>query len=157
MPEKDKKNLLEKLNKAHFATRETLEKVDLEMVVFEDSGWRVREIIGHIATWNQETAKSLRAYQAGSAYQIEELDEEETDYNARAVAEQKKRSSEQIIAEWEESYEAFRDAIQGMSLEHFPGDMQFPWDERGDIVTLVGYMTDHIIEHQAEIEKAVQK
>ena len=65
MSTKDKKNLLKKLSKVHLATRTTLKKVELEMTVHKDSGWSVRDILGHIATWNLEVAKSINAYQAG--------------------------------------------------------------------------------------------
>ena len=157
MSTKDKKNLLKKLSKAHFATRAILEKVNLEMPVHKDSDWRVREIIGHIATWDQEVAKSLRAYQAGSEYQISDLDEEETEFNERAILEQQKLSPQQIVAEWEQAYDEFRKAVQEMPTDRFPGDMQFPWDERGSIVTLVEYMIEHAIEHRDEIVEAVQE
>ncbi len=43
-----------------------------------------------------------------------------------------------------------------MPIERFPGDMLYPWgEERGDIATLIEYMTDHVIEHQEEIEEAI--
>ncbi len=61
MSEKDKKNLLDKLTEVHLATRTTLEKVELKMTVHKDSGWSVRDILGHIATWNLEVALQIRS------------------------------------------------------------------------------------------------
>ena len=153
---KDKEYLLNILAEAHLAIRATLDEVDLEMPVHKDSSWRVREIIGHIATWDQEVANSLRAYQAGSAYQISDLDEEETEYNEKAILEQKKLSVQQIVAEWERAHDEFRKAIQEMPSDRFPGDMQYPWDERGSIANLVEEMVEHAIEHRDEIVKAQQ-
>ncbi len=154
---KDKEYLLNILAETHLAIRETLDKVDLEMPVHAESNWRVREIIGHIATWDQEVAKSLRAYQAGSAYQISDLDEEETEYNEKAVLEQQKLSTQQIVAEWEQAYGEFRNAVQEMPTERFPGDMQYPWDERGPISKLVEEMVEHAVEHRDEIVSAVHE
>ena len=157
MSAKEKENLLKKLSESHLEIHQTLEKVDLEMIVYKDPIWRVREIIGHIAIWDRETTQSLRAYQAGSEYQIADLDEEETEYNAKAAEEQKRLSNQEIIAEWKGAYEEFRKAIQEMPTDLFPGVLQFPWDERGSISTLVEYMIEHAVEHNDEILKAMQE
>ena len=156
MSTKDKKNLLDKLTEAHLATLVVLEKTNLEMPIYEDSGWRVRDILGHIATWNQQTAISINAYRAGEEYLIPDLDEEEADFNGRAVEEQKKLSSQQLLSEWEEAYNELKKAVQDMPADRFPGDMLYPWgDERGSIVDLVEYMIEHCDEHRDEIIKAL--
>ena len=152
----EKKKLEENLTQAHLAIRTTLEKVDMDMSVYQDSGWCVRDIIGHIATWDRETARSLRAYQKGAEYLTPDLDEEEVEFNDRSVQMQRKLSVQQLVDEFEQAYQEFRDTIQEMSADHFPGDMLYPWgDERGDIATLVEYMVDHAVEHHDEIKKAV--
>jgi len=157
MSAEDKIKLLARLTEAHLATRTILEKADLRLIVFADSGWRVREILGHVATWNQQVAMSVNAYQAGKEYLIPDLDEDEVDFNEKAVSEQKKLSDQQILDEWEEAYKELSNAVQEVPVERFPGDMLYPWgNERGDIVTLVEYMIDHIIEHRDEIVKAAQ-
>jgi len=157
MSAKDKQNLLDKLDETHLATQATLNEVDLEKLVFSDSGWRIRDIVGHIATWDQEVAKSLRTYQEGSEYLIPNLDEEEVDYNQRAVEKQQELSNQQILAEWEQAFAELRKAVQDMPVDRFPGDMLYPWgDERGSIATLVEFIIEHAIEHQEEIIKAVK-
>lgn len=157
MSAENKQKLLDKITEAHIATRKILDTADLEIVVYAESGWRVREIVGHIATWHQEVAKSVSAYQAGGEYLTPDLDEEEVDFNQKAVEEQKKLSAEQLLDEWEAANNALSNAVQEMPIERFPGDMMYPWgDERGDIVTLVEYMVDHAIEHNEEITKAMQ-
>ena len=152
----EKKYLLDRLDEAHLAVRAILDDVNLEMSVYGDTGWRVRDIVGHIATWEREVANSLRAYQAGSEYLIPDLDEGE--YNERAVLEQKKLPSQQVQKEFEQAYNEFRKAIQEMSDDRFPGDMVYPWgDERGSIVRLVEDMIEHAVEHKDEIIKAAQE
>ena len=158
MSAQEKEHLLDKLSKTHLALRKVLERVDMEMPVYEEGGWRVRDIIGHIATWDQEVAKSLRAYQAGSEYLTPDLDEDETDFNENAVLEQRKLSTEQIVDEFIQAYEAFRDAIQDIPADRFPGDLLYPWgDERGTIKLLVDYMVEHTVEHLDEIQKSMQE
>jgi hypothetical protein len=155
MTAEDKQKLLDKLDETHQEIRDWLGGVELEAPVYSDSGWRARDIIGHMATWDQEAARSLRAYRAGSEYEIIDLDEEETEYNQRAIDAQRALSNQAILAEWEGAYEELRNAVQDIPIDRFPGDLLYPWgDERGDIATLVEYMIEHLIEHRDEIVKA---
>ena len=157
MSAEEKKRLIEYLTKTHLALRKLLDEVDLEMPVYKDSGWRARDILGHVATWDREVAKSLRAYQAGLEYLTPDLDEEEVEFNEKAVLEQKKLSTQQILNEFEMAYDEFKEAIQNIPDDRFPGELLYPWgDERGDIATLVDYMIEHAIEHRNEIAKAMQ-
>lgn len=156
MPVNEKKRLLDSLSEAHLAVKATLDDATLNTLVYTGVDWRVRDILGHIATWDREVAKSLRAYQVGSGYVIPEFDEDE--FNQRAVSAQRKLSTGQILDEFEEAYLELSSAIRELSVDRFPGDLLYPWgDERGNIPTLVEYMIEHAIEHKAEIKNAAQE
>lgn len=158
MSAEEKKRLIDYLIETRLAVRKLLDEVDLEMLVYKDSGWRARDIVGHIATWDREVAKSLQAYRAGSEYLTPDLDDEEVEFNEKAVLEQRNLSVQQILNEFEQAYDEFRNAIQDIPDDQFPGDLLYPWgDERGDIATLVEYMTEHATEHRDEIAKAAQE
>lgn len=151
----EKEYLLDLLAETHSATRATLEGVDPEMRVYTDTGWRIRDIIGHIATWDRQVAKSIRAFREGSEYSIPNLDEDV--FNQQAVLEQQELTAEQIFAEWEQARKDFKKAVQEVPLDQFPGDLLYPWgDERGSISQLVEYMSEHDAEHREEIVKAIQ-
>lgn len=154
---RDKKNMLEKLTESHVATRAMLKDVDLEILVYTDTGWRIRDILGHLATWDLEVAKSLHAFRTGNEYFIPDLDEDESEYNEQAVFERRKLSTQQISAEWEQAHGEFKEAIRVIPDELFPGDVLYPWgDERGSIALLVDYMIEHEVEHRDEIENALK-
>lgn len=158
MSSTEKKQLLDRMAKAHQSLQDVLKDVDLEMKVHEDTGWRVREIVGHVATWDGEVAKSLRAYQSGFEYLIPDLDEEEIEYNDKAVLEQKKLTSQQILDEFKKAYDEMWVAVADIPAEKFPGDLNYPWgDESGSITKMVDYMVDHAIEHRDEILKAAKE
>lgn len=152
-------SLLTRLSKTHTATRDILNEVDLEICVFSDTNWRIRDILGHIATWDRVLANALKAYIDGSQFVvILDWDKEEVEFNNRAVLEQSKLSPEGLIDEWEQAHIDFKDAISEMPLEKFSGDYVYPWaDERGDIVTLVEIMIDHNTGHLEEIAKAIEE
>jgi hypothetical protein len=151
----DKEYLLEKLTEAHSATRAILEGVNLEMRVYTDTDWGIRDILGHITTWDREVSKSLRAFLAGTEYAIPDLDEDE--FNQQSVLKQRQLSTQQIQVEWEQARDEFKEAIREIPSDQFPGDLLYPWgDERGSIVQLIEYMIEHDDEHRDEIVRAVQ-
>lgn len=154
---KDKDYLLNKLTEAHLAIRATLDEIDLEMPAYKDDSWRIRDIVGHIATWERVVAKSLRAYLAGSEYLVPNPDTYVDVYNEDEVLDQKKLSTQQILNEFEMAHDEFKNALQETPLDRFPGDLIYPWgDDRGDIATMIEEMIEHIYEHRDEILNAVK-
>ena len=154
-----KTSLPTRLSDTHIATREILNEVDLDTCVFPDTKWRIRDIIGHIATWDRILAKALGAFMDGSQYIIiHDWDKEEVEFNNRAVIEQGKLSDEDLLDEWKLAHSDFMDAIRETPFEKLFGDYVYPWaDERGDIFTLVEIMIDHNTGHQEEIVKAIEE
>jgi len=153
----EKEGLLEKLNYMRSATRLSLKDVNLEMQVYSDDGWSIRDILGHIATWDREVTKSLRAFRAGSEYFIPGIEEDESDFNELAVVEQRTLSTQQVFDEWGQAHIDYKNAIRAIPSESFPGDLLYPWGgERGSIAKLVEYMIEHEVEHRNEIEKVIK-
>ena len=154
----EKKHLIDLLSESQLVTLEALEGIDLEMRVYAESNWTIRDVIGHLATWDRQVTKSLRTYQEGSEYSIPNLGDGEDDFNQQAVMEQRKLIAQQVFGEWDQARADFKAAVQEIPLELFPGDLLYPWgDERGDIAKLVRYMVEHDSEHREEIVKAIQE
>jgi hypothetical protein len=157
MSSDDKKHLLKKLTETHSAIQTIVEGNDLELRVYSDTDWRIRDILGHIATWDREVTKSLRAFLTDIEYVISDLDDDETDFNEQAVNKQRELSNQQLVAEWDQAREDFKAALSDISTDKFPGDLLYPWgDERGSIAQLVEYMIEHDEEHRDEILKVIQ-
>lgn len=155
MSVEEKKHLLDLLNESHSAMRGTIEGVDMGMRIYIDTGWRIQDILAHIAVWDRQVAKSIRAYKDGGEYFIPEFDED--DFNKQAVSEVGEWSVQQVLTEWEQARQDFKAAVQEIPHEKFPGDLLYPWgDERGSIGKLVRYMCEHDEEHREDIVKALQ-
>ena len=152
----DKERLLKLLTESHSAFRATIEGIDPETRVYTETSWRIRDVIGHIATWDNQVTKSLRAFQAGSEYSITNLEEDA--FNERSVKAQQALTAQQVYVEWEQAREDFKDTLKEIPLDLFPGDLLYPWgDERGSIAKLVEFMIDHDAEHRNEIVKAMNE
>jgi hypothetical protein len=154
-----KTSLLTRLRETHTNTRDILNRVDLEAKVSADSDWRIRDILGHIATWDGILAKALSAYLEGSQYVvIQDWDQEEVEFNRRAVQEQSKLPAAELIEQWQQAHKDFAAALAGTPPEKLSGEYVYPWaDERGDIVTLVEVMIEHNSDHYQEIARAAGK
>jgi hypothetical protein len=153
----EQKQLQEKVSESHAAIRTIIQDIDLEMRVYSDTDWRIRDILGHITTWARASTRSLRAFLDGTEYSIPGISDDETDFNEQAVLEQRELSVEEIVLEWEQSREDFISALRGTPLDQFPGDLLFPWGEdRGSIADLAEFIIEHDEEHRNEIVKALQ-
>lgn len=154
----EQKRLIDDLSKAHLSLRAILDGVDLEKSAYEDASWRIRDIIGHVATWERVSAKSLRAYITGSEYVVPNSENYEDEYNEGQVLAQQKLSPQELLTEFEMAHDDFINALQEIPLERFPGDFLYPWGgDRGDIATMVEEMIEHVYEHRDEIIRAVKK
>ena len=156
MTMEDKKNLLDLLAATHTATQATLNEIDVDKSMISNTDWRIRDVIGHCATWDRELAKSLDAFRMGREYIIPVF--EENDFNEGSVREQHRLTDKQIIELWEQTHEELKKAISELAPDQFPGDLLYPWgDERGTIVKMVNYMIEHEIEHRNEIMKTLHE
>jgi uncharacterized damage-inducible protein DinB len=146
----ERKRLAELLNQTHESTRALVDGADLNLQVYETSGWRIRDILGHIATWDRQTVKSLSAYQSGADYFISSHDED--DFNEMEARRWGALSSQKVFDEWERARKEFTAAVEQVSTDLYPGDLMYPWgDERGTIAHLVELMVEHEIEHRDDI------
>ena len=153
-----KKYLLERLSDTHSSLQEVLKEVDLELVVYMDTEWQIRDILGHIATWDREVTRALRAYLEGSEYVIQGLAGDETDFNAQKVTEQRVLSTSEIYDEWNQARDDFKEVVSKIPPDQFSSELPFPWgDESGSISVLINYMIEHNEEHQSEIVEALNE
>jgi len=153
----DKEYLINRLTETHSEIQKIIKGIDLDLQVYDDTDWRVRDIIGHIATWDHEMIKSLQAFVGETEYILPEIEEDESDYNEVAVTEQRKLSTQQILDEWNLARKDLLSTIRDIPDDRFPGDFIFPWgDERGSIRQLLDYFIEHDEEHRDEILKALK-
>jgi len=156
MKQEHKENIIRRLSETHTALEEVIEGLDLDQVIHTDTDWRIRDILGHIATWDRVLIHSIQTFLEGSEYVIPGMVGDETDYNTQKVAEQKKLSSSEILKEWNQAREDFITIVQQIPTDKIFDELSFPWgDERGSVSVMIKYMIEHNGEHQTEILQAV--
>jgi len=149
-------NIINKLSSSLNEIMDALEGVDLEIRAYPDGDWRIREILLHLATWDQQVTKSIGAFSEGSEYAISDL--KLNSFNQEEIDKLSSLSNEQVIEYWEQARQDFKDAVQAVPSEIFSEEMLYPWgDERGTVSLIVKYMCAHDDEHKEDIVKAAKE
>ena len=148
---------LELLETRRSKTRSALSGLDPEQVVHDDErAWRVRDVLGHLAVWNGEAARSLEAYAGGGEYTCIPSEAKYYEYNGPAADERRRWTMEQVWAEYEVTHDRLRSVIERMPDEKWDEVMRFPWNERGTVEQLIQIMMKHeAVDHCALIMKAM--
>ena len=148
-----KKNIIKRLVETHQALEKTIEGLNLELVIHADTGWMIRDILGHVATWDRVLIHTIQTFLEGSEYIIPGMAGDETDYNQEKFLEQRKLPISQILQEWNQARKDFIEAVQQIPTDKFNDELAYPWgDERGSLAVMIEYMVDHDGEHQEEIQ-----
>lgn len=156
MDNAEKQNLLDLMKKINSSLLETILKVNLEIIIHKDSGWRGREMLSHIGAWDREGAKALYGYLNGKEYLMLEYDED--DFNHQAAKEQQNMTTSEVIDDWKRAQKELLEAVEKIPADRLPGDLLYPWgDEHGTIYGLVKDLCDHAVEHQEELDDFMQE
>ncbi len=157
--EEARRSLLSLLEQQRRETRSILSQIDPQLVVHEDErAWRVRDVLGHLAAWNEEAARSLRAHANGGEYACVGSSREYDDYNGPAAEERKNWSLDEVWAEYEASHDQLRKAIETMPADRWHAEITYPWSERGTVEDLVMRMMNHEqIDHCEVVIEASRK
>lgn len=147
----------EQLLLAMDATREdflqAIAGLDPEQIVYEESGWRVKDITAHVVTWETEMLRSLHTYRRGGAYQIENYDL--NDFNGFAANSKMHNPIEQTLGEWDTIRTWIGIHFNALPSESLDDEMMMPWGERESVRDLFESIHEHVEEHLADIRAKV--
>lgn len=139
-------------NRLFTAINFALANLNPETIIYHDSGWRVRDLLAHLAVWYGERIKCLRAYQQNKEYQIPDFDMNM--FNHDTVAERAARSFAEIQAEWEQVHTDLLIELEAIPASDYDEETRYPWGAYGPISTLIAKLIDHAEEHLAEFVAA---
>jgi hypothetical protein len=113
-----------------------------------DGDWSAKDLIGHLATWEEAALRTLEEFQRGEMPWIETddgpfaaPDAGRVDvFNARTVAEKQRRTLAEVAAQAGRTHRELVDAIEGLSDEEWRAKATYPtpMDRRRRLVTLLG-------------------
>ena len=150
-----KPELLRALDETHRRTLEILRAADPDQVVYEESGWRVKDIAAHVVTWETETLRSFHAFRRGGAYSIPNFVSDD-DFNGFAAASRMDEPMPQIMEDWEATRSWLKMILNAMSEDDFSAEMTYPSGRRGSARVLVQEIVEHEAEHAQHIRAALE-
>lgn len=148
----EKERLIADLEKGHAMVGQLLH--DLEATHCESSEvyptWTIKELLAHLAGWDDACIASLRAFAAGDV-PATPASRGIDPYNESTVHEREALSLEQVIREWEFSRAEFITAIRELPDEKVNEPFVLPWGSKGTLARMVHVFAEHDEEHAVEI------
>ncbi len=155
--EEMRQRVLQLLAETRSETRARLSGIDPQLTVHDDAlAWRVRDVVGHVAAWNGEAARSLEAHARGEEYQCVPSEAKYDEYNAKAAKERAAWPMEKVWAEYEGSADQLQRSVELMPVDKWNGVVRYAWGEQGAVRRLVKIMMQHEVEHRDAIMTTVR-
>ncbi len=148
--QQDKQDFLQRIDSTYAAALETLQHHDPLRVVHADTNWRVKDLIAHVVTWENEMARALYIHRRGGEIDVPD-DFDEDDFNANAAHVRYGDSMEQIYADWSAARGWLKVLIGAMTPEQIDETMRHPWGKTGTVRDLINSLFSHLEEHMAQI------
>jgi len=148
-----KAELLRVLDQTHQEMLDLLETVDPFQVIYEETGWRVKDIVAHVATWDAETLRSFHALRRNTEYSIPNFTDVD-DFSAYAAHVRMDEPMEQIMSDWEATRSWMKIIFNAMNDDDFSAEMTYPSGRRGIARDLAAEIPDHERQHMEDIRSA---
>ena len=143
-----KAQIIERFNQARADVRALLPAIDRRMEIYP--GWTIKEVLAHLAGWDDATIMALRAYLAGEAPPVPAgrgIDP----YNAQTVAERSNLNYDQIVQEWDMVRDQLSPLVDSLTDEKLAATIVAPWGPTTTVAGLIEVMAEHEEEHAAVI------
>ncbi len=113
-------------------------------------GWTIKQVLAHIAGWDEVVNASLRAHLGCSelgSYAISGIDT----YNDEAVAARERLSLDEVIADWNLARRELIALVREIPEGRWDEPHLYAWGERGTVSSELEIFIQHEREHASEI------
>lgn len=132
---------------------EILRRLPYEQEIY--TGWKVKELLAHIAGWDDACVTSIRAHLAGQEPGTP-AERGINYYNAQSVLERQELSLDQISREYEQARSEFLQLIREMPEDKLNQSFILPWATVGTVEDMVRIFSEHEEGHAKEIEALIK-
>jgi hypothetical protein len=153
-PADDPSHLIERLNAARQESLAALQGVDGSAIVHPATGWRVKDLIGHLALWEEEVCYSLRAFLGGQAYKIVDFTSDD-EYNQEDYLKRLDQPAGKIFHDWARARAQMVALISLFKPAQLAEQIVCPWGAFSRLEGIVQDMIQHEREHVEEIRRAL--
>jgi uncharacterized damage-inducible protein DinB len=114
--------------------------------------WTIKDVLGHIASWEEICLEPLRRYADGAPFKVESI----LDYlsvNEGLVARKRETPLDSILDELDAIRQELAATVGKLSVEQWEQKVIFPWGDEGPVAE----MLDELYEHEWEHVQAIQQ
>lgn len=153
--DRKKERLIHMMDESRQQIMAAAERAGGDLVVYQDTGWRVKDLLAHVLVWAQEAVLSIQAALEGGEYALPQPHSDD-EYNARRCREYWDHPVEQTRVELAANRDRLIAVLQATPADRFEETMLLPWGERNTLRHLLDEIAKHEHEHAAEIRQAAQ-
>ncbi len=151
---KDKTTLLQEFEHVRNHMRTALASANPHLSIYPE--WTMRELLAHLAGWDDATIQALQALEAGQEPPLLAV-RGINSYNAQSVAERRELDYAQIVKEWELVRDQLVKIFAGMPEERLAQRVVTPWGAIMPVASMIQVMIDHEEEHAEAVEERIKK
>ncbi|MDQ2683621.1 MAG: DinB family protein [Chloroflexota bacterium] len=150
---REKQRLIFLLERERRKTVDLLRDVDPRLVVHPDSGWRIMDVLAHLAAWEREVLASVQAFDEGDACSIADYDLER--YNQAQYERRRGLDPAQVRMDWGMVRRDIQDVVHDLKAHCFDVEMTYPSGRLGRVVPLIEELAAHEAEHREQVALAI--
>lgn len=113
------------------------------------AGWTYRDLVAHVAAWEEEAARGLKTVAAGGDLPRFGTDDAVNAFNERAVAERRLVGAEAILDELEAAHRALVTLVKDVAPDRLPERRMQQW--------IAANTFAHYAEHREELAAATER
>ena len=145
-----KQQLISRLNKGRKALNSALESIDPNTGITPE--WTVKEVLAHIAGWDDVSAEALRILIAEENPQVT-VPQGIDAFNREMAAAWADKKYTQAYEDFSTSREEFIKTIEALPEDMVNAKFTLPWGGIGTLELIVDILSEHELEHAEDIQK----
>jgi len=147
-----KEKALSRLNNSRRALRKAIDVLTIDEIstIQVEGIWTVKDLLGHIAAWENSLLVPLSAFINGEPFQAEEIPDHDS-WNAVQAARCSPRSVSKILDEMETTRQELLKTAGKLSESQCSQIFRAPWGDQNTLVEMISGLAWHEEEHTKSI------
>ena len=149
-----KEEMLARLAESRQALHQAIENLsEEEMTQVQVEGiWTIKDVLGHIASWEETCLEPLRRYADGGPFEVEVI-EDYMAWNDEQVAHKRDIPLDTILDELATIRQGLVEAASRLSTEQWGQRVPFSWGGEGTMAKVLDVFYRHELEHVRSIQQ----
>jgi len=149
-----KEQALAKLAESRQTLHQAIEGLsEEEMTQVQVEGvWTVKDVLGHIASWEETCLEPIRRYADGGPFEVQVI-EDYMAWNNKQAARKRDVPLDAILDELATIRQGLVEAASGLSAGQWKQRVPFSWGGRGTIAEVLDVFYQHELEHVRSIQR----